>query len=210
VLIADDHALLRDGLRRLIAGEADLEVAGEAADGREALEKIASLRPDVVLLDLAMPLLNGTEVARSVRTNAPGTRVVVVTMHQEEEFIFEAVRAGVNGYVLKDASAEELLGAVRAAARGERYFASSIARVVEDTGAKRGAPERPPSQRLTGREREVLQLLAEGKSVPEIATLIGISRKTVDVHKTRLMKKLDIHNRASLVRYAIANKVVAV
>jgi two-component system response regulator NreC len=206
VMIADDHTILREGLRKLLAEENDIEVVGEAADGQEALNKATALKPDVILLDLAMPGMNGIAAAKRLRTLAPGSKVLILTVHQEEEYVYETLRAGAAGYVLKDAAAPDLIGAIRKTAKGEQYLSPDIARlVVKEEGR---TDIKTVSQELTNREREICKLLAEGHTVPEIATLIGISRKTVDVHKTRLMKKLDIHNRAELVKYAIQNKLI--
>ncbi len=209
VLIADDHAILRDGLRKLLTEEPDLEVAGEARDGHDALRKAEELKPDVILLDLAMPGLNGIAVAKRLRSAAPAAKVLILTMHQEEEYVYETLKAGASGYVLKDAAGPDLVAAIRAARRGEQFLSPSISRlVVRDESASGSKQIKTVSQHLTNREREVCKLLAEGHTVPKIADMIGISRKTVDVHKTRLMKKLDIHNRAELVKYSIANKLI--
>lgn len=208
VLIADDHAILRDGLRKLLAEEDDLEVVGEASDGHDALKKADELKPDVILLDLAMPGLNGIAVAKRLKSAAPGARVLILTMHQEEEYVYETLKAGASGYVLKDAAGPDLVGAIRSARRGEQFLSPSIARLVVRDEARGTKEIKTVSQHLTNREREVCKLLAEGHTVPKIADMIGISRKTVDVHKTRLMKKLDIHNRAELVKYSIANKLI--
>jgi two-component system response regulator NreC len=206
VLIADDHTILREGLRKLLSEESDIEVVGEAADGNEAIRKAEELKPDVVLLDLAMPGLNGIAAAKRLRASPNPTKVLILTVHQEEEYVYETLRAGASGYVLKDAAAPELVQAIRQAAKGEVYLSPDVSRlVVKEEGR---AEIKTVSQELTNREREICKLLAEGHTVPEIATMLGISRKTVDVHKTRLMKKLDIHNRAELVRYAIQNKLV--
>ncbi|HVY62605.1 MAG TPA: response regulator transcription factor [Planctomycetota bacterium] len=212
VLIADDHAILRDGLRKLLSEEEDIEVVGEARDGHDALKKAEELKPDVILLDIAMPGLNGLAVAKKLKAAASGAKILILTMHQEEEYVYETLRAGASGYVLKDAAAPELVGAIRAAKRGEQYLSPNISRlVVKDESRAGGGKEiKTVSQHLTNREREVCKLLAEGHTVPKIASMIGISRKTVDVHKTRLMKKLDIHNRAELVKYSITNKLIEI
>jgi two-component system response regulator NreC len=211
VMIADDHAILRDGLRKLLSEEEDIDVVGEASDGHDALKKAEELKPDVILLDLAMPGLNGLAVAKKLKSAASNARILILTMHQEEEYVYETLRAGASGYVLKDAAAPELVGAIRAAKRGEQYLSPNISRLVVRDESRGGSKEiKTVSQHLTNREREVCKLLAEGHTVPKIATMIGISRKTVDVHKTRLMKKLDIHNRAELVKYSITNKLIEI
>ncbi len=209
VLIADDHTILREGLRKLLSEESDIEVVGEAADGHEAIRKAGELKPDIVLLDVAMPGLNGIMAAKRLRASPNPVKVLILTVHQEEAYVSETLRAGASGYVLKDAAAPELVKAIRQAARGEVYLSPEVSRLVVKEQGRGGATEiKTVSQELTNREREICKLLAEGHTVPEIAQMIGISRKTVDVHKTRLMKKLDIHNRAELVRYAIQNKIV--
>jgi two-component system response regulator NreC len=206
VVIADDHTILREGLRKLLSEEGDIEVVGEAADGHDAIRKTEELKPDVVILDLAMPGLNGIAAAKKLRGAAPSAKILILTVHQEEEYVYETLRAGASGYVLKDAAAPDLISAIRKASKGEVYLSPEVSRLVVK---EEGRTEiKTVSQELTNREREICKLLAEGHTVPEIATMIGISRKTVDVHKTRLMKKLDIHNRAELVKYAIQNKLV--
>lgn len=210
VLIADDHAILRDGVRKLLNETPDMEVVGEARDGNDALRKAEEVEPDVILLDLAMPGLNGIAVAKRLKTASPQAKILILTMHQEEEYVYETLRAGAQGYVLKDAAAEDLIGAIRKASKGEQFLSPAVERlIVRDEGRGTSNREiRTVSQHLTNREREVCKLLAEGHTVPKIADMIGISRKTVDVHKTRLMKKLDIHNRADLVKYSIASKLI--
>jgi DNA-binding NarL/FixJ family response regulator len=212
VLVADDHAILRDGVRKLVNEIPDMEVVGEARDGNDALRQAEALTPDVILLDLTMPGLNGIAVAKRLKTAVPTSKILILTMHQEEEYVYETLRAGAAGYVLKDAAAEDLIGAIRKASKGEQFLSPAVERLIvrdESKGAAaRGSEIRTVSQHLTNREREVCKLLAEGHTVPKIAEMIGISRKTVDVHKTRLMKKLDIHNRAELVKFSIANKLI--
>ncbi len=208
VMIVDDHTILREGLRKLLHAEPEIEVVAEAHDGSSAIQVAQQQKPDVILLDLAMPGMNGLATAKKLRTLMPQIRVLILTVHQEEEYIYETLRAGAAGYVLKDAAAPELVDAIRRAKAGETYLSPDISKLViaGHRGSRREV--RTVSQELTNREREVCKLLAEGHSVPEIASMIGISRKTVDVHKTRLMKKLDIHNRAELVKYAIRNRLI--
>jgi len=207
-LLADDHAILRHGLSKLLAQEPDMQIVGEAGDGPEALKKAEELKPDVIVLDIAMPGMNGLAVAKKLKAAAPAAKVVILTMHQEEEYVYETLRAGASGYVLKDAASDDLIGAIRAAFRGEQYLSPMVSKLIVREESRGTQTLKTVSQHLTNREREVCKLLAEGHTVPKIAGMIGISRKTVDVHKTRLMKKLDIHNRAELVKYSIANKLI--
>jgi DNA-binding NarL/FixJ family response regulator len=204
VLLVDDHALVRDGFRSLLESVEGVSVVGEAGDGHEALRLIAELEPDVVFLDVALPGLNGLEVAARVAKEHAGVRVVILSMHANEEYVLRALQAGAAGYMLKDARAPELELALRAVMRGETYLSQAISRrVVEDyvkrTGA--GAPSTAPA--LTPRQREILQLIAEGASTKEIAHRLEVSVKTVETHRAQLMDRLDIHDVAGLVRYAI-------
>lgn len=207
VVIADDQPLLREGLRRLLEEEPDLQIVGEAKDGQEVVTKVVERAPNVVVLDIHMPGTSGLQAARKLRAKAPATAIVMLTVHDTEEYVYEALKAGVKGYVLKDAAPKDLADAIRAASRGESYLSPSVAKLVVEPTAE-GAEVQMVSQRLTKREREVCRMLAMGYTVPEIAGIIGISRKTVDVHKTRLMKKLDVHNRAELVRFALQNNML--
>ena len=205
VLLADDHVLVREGLRALLAKEADIRVVAEANDGREAIQSAQETRPDVAALDLSMPLLNGLEAARQMAGWAQGPRVILLTVHAEDRYVLEAVRAGVRGYVLKKQAAADLVRAIREVSGGGVYLSPGIsAAVVEAVRSPRSVPEEP----LTAREREVLQLVAEGKTTKEIAALLGVSVKTADAHRTRLMQKLDIHDIASLTRYAIRQGMI--
>ncbi len=208
VLLVDDHTLVRDGLRRLLEDEAGFEVVGQARDGREAVEMAISLQPDVIIMDIAMPSLGGIDATARIKKAKPSAKVIALSMFMDEEYIVQAIGAGASGYVMKDAPAAELIEAIRAVARGERYFDAQI----PDATISRLKTEQPAAagSKLTPREREVLQLLAEGHTVRQIGELLGLSRKTVDVHKTHLMKKLDIHNRVGVVRYAIQNKIIHV
>ncbi|MFC1708151.1 response regulator, partial [Planctomycetota bacterium] len=209
VVVADDHPVLREGLCKLLAEETGFEVVGEAGDGREAVRKVSEFTPDVVVLDVSMPGMNGIQAAHKLKAVSPSTKIVMLTVHQEEEYVCEALRAGASAYVLKDAEIGDLITAIRAAIKGETYLSPGVEKLIIESGDGSGEI-RAVSQHLTKREREVCKMLAIGHTVPEIATMIGISRKTVDVHKTRLMKKLGVHNRAELVTYAIKNKLVEV
>lgn len=207
VLIADDHLLFRAGIRRILASLEDMEVVGEAADGDEAIRLTADHQPDVVLVDIAMPGLSGIETARRIRANQPRSRVIILSMHEHEQYVVGALQAGAVGYLLKNASPQELETAVRAAARGETFISPAIAKyVIEDYVRRAGREESP--ERLTRRQREILQLIAEGLTTKAIAQKLGISTKTVETHRAELMDRLGIHDVAGLVRYAIRTGLV--
>jgi len=204
VVIADDHEMLRQGLRVLLEEEGFMFV-GEASDGREAVRLCEAHHPEVAILDLSMPLLNGIFAAREIIKTNPRTKVVLLTQHTEEHMVLEALRAGVRGYVLKTRASNELVEALRAVCRGEMYLTQSISQtVVQAFLSKADLPARP----LSDRERQVLQLVAEGKTTKEIATLLGISVNTAESHRSNLMEKLDIHDTAGLVRYALRHGVI--
>jgi DNA-binding NarL/FixJ family response regulator len=203
VLLADDHAVVRQGLRALLAAAGDLRVVAEAGDGREALRLAQATRPDVAALDLSMPLLNGLDAARHMAAEG-GPRAVLLTMHAEEPYVLAALRAGVRGYVLKRDAGADLVRAIREVAAGGVYLSPQISPAVVEALRSPAPPEAP----LTAREREVLQLVAEGKTTKEVATILGVSVKTADAHRTRLMQKLDLHDVASLTRYAIRQGVI--
>lgn len=206
VVLAEDHTMVRAGLRSLLAGTSGIEVVGEAADGREALRRIAELTPDVALVDVSMPELNGLEVARRVTTDHTATRVLMLSMHGDEEYVARALRAGAHGYLLKEAGARELVEAIRTVARGGRFIGSGIPR---ERVERLLAEERVSRlERLTPRQREVLQLVAEGLTTREIAGRLGISEKTVEVHRSHLMDRVGIRDIAGLVRFAVAEGVV--
>jgi len=204
VLVADDHPVVRQGLKSLLTREG-FSVVGEAADGREALRQVEALHPEVALLDLGMPGLNGLDAAREIMQSSAGTKVVILTQHAEEPYILEALRAGVHGYVLKSQSVSDVVQAIRDVTRGKLYVSPAISEVV--VSAYRGQT-RLPADLLTTREREVLQLVAEGKSTKQIAELLGIAQKTAESHRSHLMVKLGIHQVAGLVRYAVRRGLV--
>ena len=204
VLIADDHPLIRQGLRTLLE-QHGFTVIGEAADGREATQLAQELEPDVAVLDLAMPLLNGLDAAREITRASRRTKTIVVTVHTADQYVLAALQAGVRGYVLKSQAIAELVQAVQEVMRGGRYLSPGISEaVVQAYLAKTDLPADP----LTPREREVLQLVAEGKTTKDIAGLLGLSVKTIESHRTRLMEKLDIRQTAGLVRYAIRRGLI--
>jgi DNA-binding NarL/FixJ family response regulator len=209
VLLAEDHALVRAGFRALLQDLPDVQVVAEAADGRRALQLIEQLRPDIVLMDISMPGLNGLEATARVVRDYPETRVIILSMHTAEEYVLQALQAGAAGYLIKDADPLEFPLAVRAVAQGKTYLSPAISRTVIQAYARRtqGDPakagESGPFQVLTPRQREVLQLIAEGRTSQEIAIILTISVKTVERHRYEIMNRLELHDLASLVRYAI-------
>ena len=209
VLLADDHRILREGIRALIEDQEDMQVAGEAEDGLETVKKVAKLQPDVVVMDIAMPLLNGLEATRQIRRDFPQVKVLILTMHDNEEYIRQVLAAGALGYVLKDAAARDLLGAIRTVNQGEAVLSPAITRLVIEDYLRWGdiRPE-DTTDGLTAREREVLQLIAEGYTNKEIAGIMSLSVKTVQSHRTNLMNKLDLHDRGELIKYAIQKKII--
>jgi len=203
VLVADDHALFRAGVRKLLQSFEGMDVVGEAADGHEALRLSATHRPDVLLMDIGMPGLNGVEAAARLTREGPRPRVVILSMHTGEEYVLRAIRAGAAGYLLKDAKPAELEAAVRAVAAGDMYLSPAVSRYVVEDYVRRGSVDRGPLDRLTPRQREVLQLIAEGNTTKAIAAKLGLSTKTVETHRAQLMERLDTHDIAALVRLAI-------
>ncbi len=210
VLLADDHHLVRQALRALLEKAEGIEVVGEAEDGREAAKLAQRLRPDVAVLDVAMPVLNGIQAAERIRRLQIPTRVVILSMHKDESLVRRALRSGAHGYLLKSAVSEELLLAVRAAVRDEIYLSPAISRTVVEDLLTAGATAEPVDafDQLTQREREVLQLIAEGHTNIKIAKLLAISVKTVEKHRANLMSKLDVHDIAGLVRIAVKHKLI--
>jgi DNA-binding NarL/FixJ family response regulator len=208
VLIADDHGIVREGLRRLLESEPDIRVCAEASDGREALEMVEKHEPSLVILDITMPRLGGLETLERLRAEHPVVKVILLSMHGDPQFIRSAATLGVDGYVLKNGRASEVIDAVRAVMKGGSYFSPPVAReIVEQVRSpKRGSSE--PFTTLSGREREVLRLIADGLSAKEIATDLGISSKTVEAHRTSLMRKLGARKATELVRYALRHGLV--
>lgn len=205
ILLADDHAVVRNGFRMILAAQDDLEVVGEAANGREAVESAANLQPDVVVMDVTMPELNGIEATRRICESSPRTRVLALSMHKDSVYVREILRAGAKGYLLKDSSESDLLAAVRAVARGEGFLSPAIADAVLNDYRKHVTN---PLDLLTSREREVLQWIAEGKTNKEIAQGLNLSVYTVEAHRGRIMEKLNLHSTGELVRFAVRNGVI--
>jgi two-component system response regulator NreC len=204
VLLADDHSLIRQALRALLEKQG-FHVVAEASDGQEALRSVEKTQPDVAILDISMPILNGVDAARELVKSSAKTRVILLTQHNEDQYVTEALRAGVRGYVLKSQAAEGLVHAIQEVCRGSVYLSPKISGAVIDAYLSKTYISPDP---LSGRERQVLQLVGEGKSTKDIAVHLGISVKTSESHRARLMKKLDIHETASLVRYAIRHGLI--
>jgi two-component system, NarL family, response regulator NreC len=204
VLLADDHVVMRQGLKALLEG-AGFEVVGEADDGQEAIRLAEELHPDLAVLDLAMPVLNGIDAARAIRKVSDRTRILLLTMHTQERFVLESFRAGVLGYIIKSAAADEFLQAIRTVCKGKRYLSPDASNVILE---KCLASSDLPEPCLADRERQVLQLVAEGNTSKEIADELGISVKTAESHRAHVMEKLQIHDTAGLVRYAIRKGLI--
>ena len=204
VLLADDHVLVRQGVKSLLEREG-IQVVGEARDGQEVMQLASKHSPDVAVIDVGMPLFNGLDAARELKRIAPKTKVILLTRHDEDEYLIEALRAGAKGYVLKNQAASDLVQAIQLVCHGQVYLSPGMSSVVVNAYLSK---VELPVDPITSREREVLQLIAEGKSTKDIASLLGISVKTADSHRSRLMRKLDIHEVASLVRYAVRKGLV--
>ena len=210
LLLADDHTVVRQGLRKVLEDRPEWEVVAEAGDGREAVRLTETHKPDVAIVDVAMPLLNGIETTRQISRKSPSTRVLVLSMHADEAYVTQILQAGATGYLLKDSADVDLIQAVAAVAKGTSFFSPAIARVMLDDYvqklAEKGVTDRYES--LSEREREIFQLIAEGKANKEIAALLSISPSTVETHRARIMEKLDLHSAAEIVLYAVRRGVI--
>ena len=210
ILLADDHTVVRQGLRKVLEARPEWQVVAEAGDGREAVRLAEETTPDVAILDVAMPLLNGIDAVRQIARKVPATRVLVLSMHADEAYVTQMLRAGASGYLLKDSADVDLLQAVDAVSAGKSFFSPAIARVIADDYvrhlADRGVTDR--FELLSEREREIFQLIAEGKTNKEIAALLFLSPSTVDTHRSRIMEKLDVHSAAEIVLYAVRKGVI--
>jgi len=205
ILLVDDHAVVRQGFKMILAAQSDMEIVGEAGNGREAVELAGALQPDVIVMDVAMPELNGIEATRRLGDSAPRTRVLALSMHKDSVYVREILRAGARGYLLKDSLAGDLVAAVRAVARGEGYLSPGVSDAVLNDYRRHVTD---PIDLLTSREREVLQMIAEGKTNKDIANVLNLSVYTVDAHRGRIMEKLNLHSVNELVRFAVRNGLV--
>ena len=205
ILLADDHAVVRQGFKMILGAQSDMEIVAEAGNGREAVESAEKLRPDVVVMDVAMPELNGIEATRRITDASPHTRVLALSMHKDTVYVREILRAGARGYLLKDSPAGDLVAAVRAVASGEGYLSPAVSNAVLDDYRRHVTD---PIDLLTSREREVLQMLAEGKTNKEIAGVLNLSVYTVDAHRGRILEKLNLHSINELVRFAVRNGLI--
>jgi len=211
VMLADDHTLMRQGLRKILEQRTDWEVVGEAGDGREAVRQAVELKPDLAVVDIAMPLLNGIEATRQITRRVPSVRVLVLSMYSDEAYILQVLQAGARGYLLKDSADEDLLHAMRAVSQGKSFFSPAVSKILLDDYVRhlteRGLTDRYDS--LSPREREIFQLIAEGHSNKEVADLLCLSVSTVDTHRSHIMEKLGVHSTAELVLYAVRKGVIS-
>ncbi len=210
LLVADDHALVRAGIRAFLERIPNIEVVAEASDGREVVDLVAKQQPDIVLMDIAMPGLNGLEATRQIVETWPQARVIILSMHASEEYVWQALRAGARGYLLKGASLAELELALSSVVRGEIYLSPPLSQPAITEYVQRTGKDRAREEKLTARQREILSLIAEGKSTKQVALQLNISVKTVESHRTQIMQRLNIHDVAGLVRYAIKTGLVKI
>lgn len=211
ILLADDHRMMRDGIRAILERHPNFEVVGEASDGREAVHQAQQLQPDVVVMDVSMPLLNGLEAMRQILQGCPNTSVLILTVHEREDLVAQLLSAGASGYLLKRAAAQDLVWAIQAVFRGDAYIDPAVAKPVVSGYIRHLQSEGFDSapDNLTDREREVLQLVAEGYTSREIASLLHLSIKTVQNHRTKILRKLDLHDRGDLIKYAIEKGIIS-
>ena len=211
ILLADDHTILRTGLRLLLEREPGFAVVSEASNGREAVEAVSRDRPDVVIMDIAMPLLNGIEATKRISAEQPKTAVIILSVHSDEAYILRALKAGARGYLLKDSAEHDLIQAVRVVAAGKAYFSPAVSRILADDYVRQVRQQgvEDPYDLLTARERELLQLIAELKPTKEIAGLLGLSPHTVDTHRGNLMQKLNIHSIPEVILYAVRKGIIS-
>jgi two-component system, NarL family, response regulator NreC len=211
VLLADDHIVMRTGLRALLERQPNLEVVGESENGREAIELVASLKPDVVVMDVGMPVLNGIEATKTIVTQHPTTAVVILSMYVDESYIMRALKAGARGYLLKDSAPADLIGAIQAVSQNKSFFSPKVSRILAEDYVRvlkqKGAVD--SYDLLTSREREILQLIAEGKANKEVAAALNISPYTVETHRSHILEKLNLHNPAELILYAVRKGLIS-
>ena len=212
VLVVDDHTIVRDGICALLGLAGDIEVVGEASNGKEAIEMVKKLSPDVVLMDIAMPLMGGLEATHRIHKEFPNVKVLALTQYDDREYVFPVIEAGAYGFISKSAASSELTTGIRSVYKGDSFLSPSVAKYLVEVYRQGGTAKRThdPYDELTDREREVLKLLAEGYTIQEIAAMLSISPKTAEGHKTSLMSKLDIHNRAELVKYALRKGIITI
>jgi DNA-binding NarL/FixJ family response regulator len=211
LFLGDDHTLVRQGLRKILEERQDWEVVGEADDGRSAVRKVAALHPDVAVLDIGMPLLNGIDATRQIVRKSPGVKVLILSMHSDEAYVTRALNAGATGYLLKDSAGKDLIRAIASVAEGQSFFSPAVSRMMLDDYVRRAAGNDAADRydTLSNREREIFQLVAEGRSNKEVAELLSISAATVETHRARVLQKLNVHNTAELVLYAVRRGVIS-